>query len=307
MIALVTGAVPSATDFCRELSDLGIEVIFHQMETDPLPEDALSAEVAVCNGLFLRRDYREFHNLKFVQLTSAGYDRVPVQEMRKSGIVVKNAGNTFAIPMAEHVLCCALMLLRHMPAFIRNQDKKNWVKDRFLSELSGKTVCILGCGSVGSECAKRFGAFGANVIGVARRTDEKSSFSEVVCFSDLGRALPKADILVLATSLNESTRGLVDREVLSSMKEGSLLINVSRGEIVKEGDLANALVAGHLAGAALDVFEREPLSTNSPFWGMENVIVTPHNSFVGEANARRFFHVALANISRHVETEGRLK
>lgn len=307
MIALVTGAVPSATDFCRELSDLGIKVIFHQMETDPLPEGALSAEVVVCNGLFLHRDYRIFPNLRFVQLTSAGYDRVPVREMEKSGIVVRNAGNTFAIPMAEHVLCCTLMLLRHMPAFFRNQDKKKWVKDRSLSELSGKTVCILGCGSVGTECAKRFGAFGVNVIGIARHEEEKPCFSEVVCFTGLDRVLPKADIFVLATSLNESTRGLVDRRVLSLMKEGSLLINVSRGEIVNEDDLTNALETGHLAGAALDVFEKEPLSTDSSFWGMGNVVVTPHNSFVGEADARRFFMVALDNISRHVEKEGRLR
>lgn len=303
MRALVTGAVPSSRDFCDELTRLGFDVVFQQMESDFLPEGALECGVVACNALFKHHDYRNFKQLKLVQLTSAGYDRVPAREMRAAGIRVHNAGDTFAIPMAEHVLCCTLMLLRHMPAFGGRQRGHAWEKDRSLVELNGKTVCILGCGNVGLECAKRFAAFGANVIGIARHPENQPRFTCVCAFSEFEKLLPVVDVLVLAVPLNESTRGLMNRATFALMKESAILINVSRGQIVREGDLAGALAAANLAGAALDVFEEEPLSPESPLWDMENVIITPHNSFVGEGNTRRFRQIALANIGRFVEAE----
>lgn len=302
MRAIVTGALQATAEDLAALEALGLTVTVHPDERSAV-EAPEQYEVAVCNNLFGFHDIDLFPNLKYIQLTAAGLDRLPLDRIRHRGIELKNAAGVYSIPMAEFALWGVLELYKQGRFFAENQRLHRWEKHRHLRELSGKTVLIVGCGSVGSECARRFAAFGCNVLGVARTGRQQEHFESVYPMSELPRLLPEADIVVLALALNEDTRHLFDGAMLARMKEESILVNLSRGAIVEESALEKAL-DGPLAGAVLDVFETEPLPEASPLWERENLILTPHNSFVGEHNHTRMMDTVIRNLTdwrdRHV-------
>ena len=124
-------------------------------------------------------------------------------------------------------------------------------------------------------------------------------FDKTYMVSELAAALSQSDITILTLPLTEQTRHMFDTAMFSKMKKGSILINVSRGAVIREEDLAQAVDCGHLSGAALDVFEEEPLSMKSPLWNMERVIITPHNSFVSDNTSKRLFGVIYENLKKH--------
>lgn len=296
MNLLITGAWQDAGANVPELRRMGHQVAFVQYEKDVMPCGYDWVEGVVCNGLFLHHPIEKFTNLKYIQLTSAGFDRVPMDYVAEHGIEIHNAGGVYSIPMAEHALAGVLQLYRQMDFFRRNQRRHAWEKHRGLLELSGKHVCILGCGSVGTECAGRFSAFGCRVTGIATTGREQACFDEVLPVSELDRVLPRTDVLVLTLPLTEKTRHLINGEALEKLKPGAILVNIARGAVVDTGALEQALRTGHLGGAVLDVFEEEPLGGESPLWDMDNVIVTPHNSFVGEGTKRRLNEVIFRNL-----------
>ena len=291
MNLLVTGAWGGAKEHIPALEAMGHAVAFLQQETDELPCDAAWVEGVIGNGLFLYHPIEDFPNLRFIQLTSAGFDRVPMDYVREHGIEICNARGVYSVPMAEFAVCGVLQLYKQAAFFRDNQKVHRWEKHRGLRELSGKTVCVVGCGSVGSECAKRFAAFGCRVIGVATERRTQEPFDGVVSLSELDNVLSEADVAVLALPLTERTAGLFDAGRLARMKPGAILVNIARGALTDEAALTEALKEKRLYGAVLDVFEDEPLPEDSPLWDMENVLVTPHNSFVGEGNGERLWEI----------------
>lgn len=295
MKLLVTGAWQGAKENMDALRAMGHEIAFLQQEKEALPVDPAWVEGAVCNGLFLHHPLSCFPNLRYIQLTSAGFDRVPMDEIRARGIEIRNARGVYSVPMAEHAVWGVLSLYHQARFFFGNQAESRWEKHRGLRELAGKTVCILGTGSVGTECAKRFRAFSCRVLGVNRTVRENSAFDAVLPMDALADALRQADVVVLTLPLTEETRGLMNAERLALMKPGAVLVNIARGAIVSERALIEAL-QGSLGGAVLDVFDPEPLAPESPLWTMENVIVTPHNSFVSDGNAARLNSLILGNL-----------
>lgn len=277
------------------MKNMGHEVVFMQNEKDELPCAYDWAEGIICNGLFLHHDIEKFVNLKYIQLTSAGYDRVPMKYIKEHNIKIHNAKSVYSVPMAEFAVGGVLQLYKQSQLFYENQKQRKWEKHRGLLELYGKTVLILGCGSVGTECAERFSAFGCEVIGIDVQPREDECYKVILPLSELDEALSEADILILTLPLTEETRHLIDENRLSLMKPGAVLLNISRGAVVDEKALIEALQT-NLGGAALDVFEEEPLKEDSPLWNMENVIVTPHNSFVGSGNEERLNTLILKNV-----------
>jgi phosphoglycerate dehydrogenase-like enzyme len=286
MELLVTGAFSGAKHHIRELEEKGHRVHFLQFEKDELPCPPDQIEGVICNGLFLFHAIEKFTRLRFIQLTSAGYDRVPMEYVKANGIQIYNARGVYSIPMAEAAVAGVLDLYRKMYVFRENQKRHIWEKQRDLLEISEKTVGIFGFGSVGTECAKRFEAFGARVVGV------NSSWAPDK--ADL--LLRDSDIVICALPLTESTRHYFDAERISLMKPTAVFVNLSRGGTVDTAALAHALTEGRIYGAVLDVFEEEPLGTESPLWDMENVIITPHNSFVGDRNEERLWGVIKDNL-----------
>ncbi len=300
MNLLVTGAWAGAKENLDKLRDRGHDVLFLQQEKDPLPCDPAWVEGVICNGLFLHHAIEQFDNLRFIQLTSAGTDRIPTDYVYEHGIALYNAAGVYSVPMAEFAVSGVLQLYKQSRFFFKNQTAHRWEKHRGLLELSGKTVCIVGCGSVGSECAKRFQAFGCRVLGVNRTItsgERRPYYDQMIRLADLEAALKQADIVILSIALTEETRHLMNADRLAGMKPGAVLVNISRGAIVDQEALIHALP--ELGGAVLDVFEDEPLPEDSPLWDMENVILTPHNSFVGDGNRRRLDAVILNSIDNY--------
>ena len=296
MKLLVTGAFNATAEQLDTLSSLGFELMYQKNEQG-IPEcNFAEADAVICNGLFLYHDISEFKKLKFIQLTSAGLDRVPLDEIRKRNIALFNARGVYSVPMAELALAGILSLYKHLNTFSENQKAHIWQKDRSLRELCGEMVAIVGCGSVGTECAKRFSAFGVRVVAVDITKPESEIYSEFYNINDIKKALGIADTVVLTIPLTDETRGMFNGEMFSHFKDGSVLVNISRGAVVDENDLIKALESRKLSGAVLDVFENEPLDESSRLWDMNNVIITPHNSFVSLKNHARLFTLAYDNL-----------
>lgn len=297
MKLLITGAWKCSGEQINQIESLGHKVIFMQNEKDNIPCDYAEIEGVVCNGIFLSHPIEKFTNLKFIQLTSAGFDRVPMEYAKKNNIEVFNARGVYSIPMAEFAICGVLQIYKQSRFFYENQIESKWEKNRELLELNGKTVCIVGCGNVGTECAKRFKAFSTRVIGVDLFVREDENYEKIYPLSQLEECLSISNVVVLTLPLTEQTKGLMNQKTFAKMKEGSVLVNIARGAVVEEKALLNAL-DNKLLGAVLDVFEEEPLANDNPLWKKKNAIITPHNSFVGDGNNKRLFNVVLNNLSK---------
>ena len=295
MNLLITGAWQSAKDNIDRIEKLGHTVVFMQYEKDVLPCDYSWVEGVICNGLFLTHPIEKFVNLKYIQLTSAGFDRIPLDYVKKHNIEIHNARGVYSIPMAEFAVSGVLQLYKNAKFFINNQSNKIWEKDRNLVELYGKTVCIVGCGSVGTECAKRFKAFGCTVLGVDLYVRQDENYDDMIPLDRLDEILPKSDVVILTLPLTDETYHIIDKKRLQNFKDGSVLVNIARGAVVDTEALINAL-ENKLYGAVLDVFEEEPLSAESKLWNIENVILTPHNSFVGDMGYFRLNGVIFLNL-----------
>ena len=296
MKLLLTGAFKYTDQQIEYLKSLGNDIVYVQDERKKIDFDVSDIEGVVCNGLFLYNDIRHFKKLKYIQLTSAGFDRVPIDYINEHEIKIYNARGVYSIPMAEFALCGVLQLIKQSRLFYKNQNNHIWEKSRTLGELSGKTVLIVGAGNIGSEVAKRFSAFDASVIGVYITDDDRKYFDKVELLDNLDEQLKIADIVILTLPLTDSTREMFDKSKFDLMKKSSIFVNIARGPLVVESDLINSLKSGDISGAVLDVFGEEPLNENSPLWDMDNVILTPHNSFVGENNNKRMFNVIVDNL-----------
>ena len=295
MRLLVTGAWQGAKAHLNTLAALGHEIAFLQQEKDNLSCDPAWVEGVICNGLFLHHPIDHFTNLRYIQLTSAGFDRVPMDVVKDRNITIRNARGVYSIPMAEHAVWGVLSLYHQGAFFLKNQQDARWEKHRGLRELAGKTVCILGTGSVGTECAKRFRAFACHVIGVNRTVRENDAYDVILPMERLDEVLAQSDVVVITLPLTDATRGLMNAERLAKMKPGAVLVNIARGALVDTPALLQAL-GENLSGAVLDVFDPEPLPPESPLWARPDVIVTPHNSFVGNGNAARLNELILKNL-----------
>jgi phosphoglycerate dehydrogenase-like enzyme len=197
--------------------------------------------------------------------------------------------------MAEHVIWGVLSILKNARYFEDKKRIKLWEKNRKVLELHEKTVTIIGCGNVGKECAKLFKGFSCTIIGVDCKEINDDVFDKIYNVNNIEMAIKSADVVVICVPLSSETKRMFNKNMFSLMKDGSIFVNVSRGEIVEEKSLISAL-DDKLLGAVVDVFETEPLDTQSQLWEKENVILTPHNSFVGDGNSRRLYKVIESNL-----------
>lgn len=298
MNLLITGAFSCSNEQLSYIESLGHNVLFMQFEKDELPCEYSWVEGIIGNGIFLHHSIERFTSLRFVQLTSAGFDRAPMEYINKNNIKIFNARGVYSIPMAEFALSGVLALYKKLNFFAQNQKNHIWEKHRGVLELYGKNVLIVGAGNVGNECAKRFSAMGCTVFGCDLYPVKTESFADVSPIDKLDTQLETVDIVILTLPLTDETKYLFNKDKFSKMKNGALLVNISRGAVVNTNDLIEALNK-NLGGAVLDVFETEPLDINSPLWDMENVIITPHNSFVGNGNNIRLFEVVMKNLKNN--------
>lgn len=293
MNVLVTGAFQLNSEELAALESAGHKVFTRPDERAPV-EQPERYEAVVCNGLFLYNPIERFTNLRLIQLTSAGLDRVPLDYVRAHGIELHNAAGVYSVPMAEFAIGGILQLYKQSRFFAANQAQHKWEKHRGLLELSGKRACILGCGDVGREIAKRLKAFGCHVTGVNRTVRVLPDFDEVLPLDKLAETAAACDILACCIALTPKTRGIVSEEIFDCLHDGAVFVNVARGALADEAALTKWLQSG--GHAVLDVFKEEPLPETSPLWDMENVLLTPHNSFVGDGNRERMWQTMKENL-----------
>ncbi len=223
--------------------------------------------------------------LRWLHCSGHAVGHFPLADLTARGVIVTNSRGIQSVPIAEHVMACLLALARRLPQTLRDQQDRTWRPNALTGEASPwliaeRTIGIIGVGTLGEAIAVRAKAFGMRVIGMRRNPARgvPAGFDEVVGAPDRDRLLGESDVIVIAAPLTPETNRLLDAASIAKMKPGAILINIARGQLVDEAALAEALESGRLGGAALDVFTTEPLPTDSPFWAMPNVVVTPHNS-----------------------------
>jgi phosphoglycerate dehydrogenase-like enzyme len=251
---------PSRDDRLRELPDADVAFL-SQLKPD---------EFAVAS------------RLRWIQSPAAGVASLLFPELRGSAVALTNARGIHGDAMAEHVIGVTIVLFRQFHLAIRRQVDREWAKEglaRFRT-LRGRTVGVVGLGAIGTAVAERAAALGADVIAVRRTLSapRPSSVSAVFPPGELDAVLGRADVVVLTAPLTGETRGLIGAAQIRRMKPDAILVNVARGRLVREDELAEELARGTIAGAALDVFEHEPLAASSPLWDLPNVVITPHTS-----------------------------
>ncbi len=300
MRILLTGAFNYSQEQLQTINDLGIEVSFLQQEKESLPVPASSIDAVVCNGLFLYHYLDEFTSLKYIQLTSAGFDRVPLDAIKEKGIIINNARGVYSTPMAEWALGRILEHYKHFGTFNLAQQNKEWNKDRDVKEINGTRTAIVGAGNIGQEVAKRLSIFGSTVIGYDVFFGSRPNFEDVHHVDALASEIQDYDIVVLTAPLTDETRHMISRSILESMKKDAILVNIARGGLVDTAALMDVLQERPDLFAALDVFEEEPLSSESMLWSLPNVAVSPHNSFVSNGNNERMFSVIYNNLKQYL-------
>lgn len=244
--------------------------------------------------------------LRWVQSSGAGIEGFLTPDFIASPIILTNAQGIYAVPMADHVMAFLLYFSRRFDVLVRDQLGRRWGDwgTLELNELRGKTLGIVGLGGIGMEVAKRAKAFDMRVIATRRRPDLPASYAdEVRGVNELTWLLQESDFVLLSVPLTEQTRALIGEAELRSMKPTAYLMNVGRGGLVDEDALVRALQEGVIAGAGLDVFAREPLPQESPLWGMENVLITPHDSGYSPQSHHRFMDLFCENLRRYVSGE----
>jgi len=214
-------------------------------------------------------------NLKWVQALGTGLDGITDQPALGADVTVTSMNGIHGAPVSEAALGAMLALSRDTPRAVRLQDRRQW--QRWPAKLlHGKTVGILGIGVIAEALAPKCKAMGMTVIGMTSSPREVAGFDRIHASGELLRVLPECDYFVLLSPYSEATHHLIDAKVFAAMKPTSYFINVARGGVVHEAALVEALRAGRIAGAGLDVFEEEPLRPDHPLWSFENVIITTH-------------------------------
>lgn len=262
------------------------------------------AEILVAFGKPLRADELEnYPNLRWIQMMSAGVDNLPLTELAKRDIILTNARGAHQIQMTEHIMWSLLTLFRQAHIYIRQQEKKVWDSGVKLDEMYGKTVCIVGAGRIGEAVAEKCRDFGMTAVGISKSGTNHPAYDRVGNLSELDAFLAMSDAVVVLLPLTPETERFFNAQRFAAMKHGSYFINVARGPVVDEEALAEALTGGQVGAAALDVFVKEPLSEDSPFWLMPNVVLTPHIGGRSPHYSRRTFEIFLKNLRAYPERE----
>jgi phosphoglycerate dehydrogenase-like enzyme len=290
-----------------------------------LPDDVRRSMTALHTSAELP-DPRGTPALRWVQLDTSGVDHVVGSPLWQSSVPITTIGGVSPTPLAEYVLFTLLGFSHRLPAMLRVRDSRDWPSpaqrwDDFLpAPLSGATLGIVGYGRIGREIARMARVHGLNIIGVNRTgtvpgPDERArrfylgdaavaredAAVEVVSAERLVDVAPRCDYLVVVCPLTHQTRGLVDDKVLHALRPGAVLINVARGGIVDERALLAELRSGRIAGAALDVFDDEPLSPDSPWWDEPRVFLTPHVAGLAPRYTDQVLDIVVTNLHRLAE------
>lgn len=261
-IATITNQVPQVQVTVCDLEHAG--------------EFVTEADILVAMGITdIRPLFLKANNLKWVHALTAGVERMIFPEIQNSNVILTNSRGIHGIPVSEHVLSIMLAFTRCLNVLLRQQMEKTW-KRIYPTEIHEKTIGIVGLGSIGREIAKKAKGLGLQVLATKRNTSPEIFVDKMYSPDRLLEMLALCDFVVIALPLTEDTKDLLGIEHFTAMKRSAYLINISRGNVIRQDELVQALQDGLIQGAGLDVFAQEPLPEDSPLWEMPNVIISPH-------------------------------
>lgn len=260
--------------------------------------DTASVDVIIAPQVpWLPEAVRACPRLRWLHLLTAGAERVFEFGLHREPYWITKSSGVNAPAVAEYAIGALLFLVKRFGAFSRQQSERVW-RRYWLDELTGRRATVLGLGQVGVEIARRCLPFGLSLVGVSRGARPIPEVERVYRSDRIGEAVRGSDIVFVALPLTSETRDVVDGEVLSSLNRGAYLVDVSRGGITSAVALVRALDSGQLAGAALDVFDDEPLPADSALWSVANLLVTPHVA----GTTDRFMERALASFATNLDS-----
>jgi phosphoglycerate dehydrogenase-like enzyme len=248
--------------------------------------------------------------LKWVHTSAVAVETLCLPELFGRGIAVSNTRGVQAVPIAEHVMAVVLSLSKQIPFVLENQQQSRWAQNEFTGErlpwlLHGRTLGLVGVGTIGSEIAKRAEAFGMRVIALRRRPAYGviGHVERVYGKDQLDEFLGQCHVIVVAAPLTPDTHGLLGERAFAQLPKGAIVVNVGRAKIIDTEALIAALQSGHLGGASLDVFPQEPLPADHPLWTTPNVILTPHTSGFRRGHWDEVVELYAENIQRWLTGE----
>ena len=243
------------------------------------PEKLMSTDILVTYGEDLKEEHIAIANkLQWIFVASAGIEKMPAQAIAERGILVSNVRGIHKKPMTESILAHILAYKRALPFVYEQQKKKEWNKKARLSELNGSTALIIGPGAIGGEIGRILQAFDVYTIGCNRSGEAAPYMDETHALANLIEQLPKADVVISMLPSTNETKHLLTRKHFEAMKDTALFMNFGRGDLVASNILVDVLRERLIAHAVLDVYEVEPLPSDSPLWELDNVTLSPHFS-----------------------------
>lgn len=291
-----------------ELRHFGCVEIYDRTPADKIDERVGDAEVIYTNKTPLTKETLEKHpNIKFIGVLATGYNIVDTKAAKELGIVVTNIPTYGTDSVSQFAFALLLELCHHIGhhdkrvkegAWTNNQDWCFW--DFPLIELAGKTIGIIGLGRIGQRTARIAQAFDMNVLAYDEH-QIKELESQTLKYVTLDELFAESDIISLHCPLFEATKGIINKYTIAKMKDGVMIINDSRGPLIVEEDLAQALNNGKVAGAAVDVLSTEPASMDNPLMSAKNCIITPHIAWAPKEARARLMNIAINNLKQFLE------
>ena len=291
----VNGDVPVS-----KLEELGEVKVIPLTRSEETAANIGDADIVLCNKVLITREVMDAcPNIKYIGLFATGFNNVDIAYAAGKGIPVCNAGQYSTNAVAQQTFAYILDRFSRIRDYDNAVKNGEWERSPAFSyfpiptaELSGKTLSIVGFGSIGRRVAEIGSAFGMNIV-ICTRTQPEDCPYEV---TDMFTAAEKADVLTFHCPLTDKTAGMINKELLSHMKSSAVLINTSRGGVVNEADLAQALNDGRIAAAYLDVLEKEPMSPDTPLKGAKNCVITPHTAWAPLETRQRLVDIVCDNI-----------
>jgi len=277
--------------------------VFIDWDLDHFGESMKTAEALVTWDLPTDRLGAIAPGLKWIHIIGAGVEHLCPMDWLPAGVTVVNNKGAHAAKAGEFGLMAILMLHNRMPAIATNQRRARW-QSLYSTPVAGRTVAIVGVGSIGAAVAAQAKSIGLRVLGVSRHGKPHPAVDEMVTPDRLDDVLGPADFVFVSTPATPETRNLIDRRRIGLMKPGAGLINVGRAAVIDYDALTEALEDGHLSGAILDVFDPEPLPPDSPLWSAPNLVVTPHVSADdGDTYVAKTLDIFFENMRRYLAGE----
>ena len=254
--------------------EAGAQVHFYTSDKD-IPQTDYDADIIYG---FAPEIVKTNKKLKWLCVPWAGVDSLMVPGyFANEDCLLTNSAGAYGVSIAEHMIAVSLVMFRRLNEFFDETGKGFWGKPRPQKSLKDCRITVLGTGDIGTSFAKRARAFEpANLIGVCRSGKAGDIYDKVLPVSQLDSVLPQTDLLAMSLPATAETKGILNRKRMELMPEGSYIVNVGRGSAIDEDALADNLENGHLGGAALDVFQTEPLPESSRLWKLKNLVITPH-------------------------------